>query len=405
VRRSGPVDERLKRAIGSSKIQKQAGDLVRLALEALEHIRSLDESLYVRFVASQNATTSTTEEDHRRLWERTVQALPGLFDYCRSLGAPPPVQDEALGDDFDWDAPAPASSAEPSDELDLPMSAIGDLLAGMDSPVEDDTAKWASLREHLASIEYGLRTQYTECCERLEVALASGEPKAVLELLDDTATSTSEGVHAIIAAVYSTFVPEINAASIVPNYHSALGRALMVRRGLAELQTSLDPLNAMLQSAKSVDFALRTMRELLLEFVSSIVCRAMRAADRWQMTEFERELASQPRARAIQTSEGLAKYLDSLRSINQREVLQIHDRRAIAEMGESLASARQLLELSPKAAIDLVERAARAALRMRGRQSDMDAVLLHLDEVELSSLTAADVEPLIVQLETILAMA
>ena len=47
--------------------------------------------------------------------------------------------------------------------------------------------------------------------------------------------------------------------------------------------------------------------------------RAMRAADRWQLVQFEQELREQPLAAARMTSEGLAKYLDSLGSINQRE--------------------------------------------------------------------------------------
>ena len=51
----------------------------------------------------------------------------------------------------------------------------------------------------------------------------------------------------------------------------------------------------------------------------------MRAADRWQMVEFERELAEQALKPARMTSEGLVKYVDSLSSINQREVLQLHD--------------------------------------------------------------------------------
>ncbi|MCX5745864.1 MAG: hypothetical protein NT062_25590, partial [Proteobacteria bacterium] len=209
-----------------------------------------------------------------------------------------------------------------------------------------------------------------------------------------------------VAAVYGEFLPDVNAATLVPGYHTALGRALMVRRGLAELQTTLDPLNTLLQTGgRSADFALRTIRDTLETFVDSVLCRAMRAADRWQMIEFERELAEQPAAVARQTSEGLVKYLDSLRSINQREVLVLHDQRTLEEIRESLANARQLLDLSPKTALDMVDRAYQAALRLRGRRPDSDQLIAQLDGAALTSGSAVKVVGLLESLEGLLAAA
>ncbi len=403
------MDERLKNAIGSAKIQQHAGELVRLALITLGHMRGLDESLYERFVASRNAPIDpgASAIELRALWDRTFTGLFDLLDYCRSLDSGTrPATDVAPDVSFEWDLEGGDDSpATPINELDLAPSAIGDLVAGIDDGVDDgDTERWADVRDKLTSIEYGLRSQYTDGHARLEVALAAGETNQVLGLLDDTQSSASEGVHAIVAAIYGEFLPDVNAASVVPGYHTSLGRALMVRRGLAELQTTLDPLNALLQAgAKSADFALRTIRDAMETFVSSVLCRAMRAADRWQMIEFERELAAQPIGQARQTSEGLVKYLDSLRSISQREVLLIHDRRAFEEMRESLASARQLLDLSPRTATDLVDRAYQAALRMRGRRPDMDELILHLDGDALAAANPTELVALIDSLEAVLA--
>nr|MBA3500710.1 hypothetical protein [Deltaproteobacteria bacterium] len=107
--------------------------------------------------------------------------------------------------------------------------------------------------------------------------------------------------------------------------------------------------------------------------------RAMRAADRWQMVEFQQQLASDPKIAARMTSEGLVKYLESLRSINQREVLVIHDSRALEHMRESLANARQLLDISPKTAQEMLDRAHSEAQRLRGRNPATDQLLLHLE--------------------------
>jgi len=73
------------------------------------------------------------------------------------------------------------------------------------------------------------------------------------------------------------------------------------------------------------------------------------------------------------------KYLDSLRSINQREVLVIHDRRALEHLREALSNARQLLDISPKVAQEMLDKAHSEAQRLRGRNPATDSLLLHLE--------------------------
>jgi len=104
--------------------------------------------------------------------------------------------------------------------------------------------------------------------------------------------------------------------------------------GPPELVRSQAPSNDALQGDDVTRHAeaLQRVKETLHAFVSSVVCRAMRAADRWQMVEFDLELAGQTAGVARMTCEGLVKYLDSLGSINQREVLLLHDQRTIEQM-------------------------------------------------------------------------
>jgi hypothetical protein len=383
------VDSRLQKAIATPRIQEQAGELVDVALRALEDLKRLDESLYERFVASREAPQDpvAAAESLRELWGQTFHGMQALLDVIKTLESEATLPDKPFNmlesdtsfDFGDLEGGAPSQGVA---ELDLGSLDVGDLLAGFgEQGPEGDAEKWARILDKVNSIEYGLRSQQAEARERMEVALKAGETNQVLGLLDDTCSSASEGVHALVSIVFETFLPDVNPATVVPGYLTSLGRALLVRRGLAELATTLAPHNDVLQGNDSLMHgpALALIRDTLKTFVGSVVCRAMRPADRWQMVEFEHDLASQPPSVARLTSEGLVKYLDSLGSINQREVLLVHDQRAIEQMRESIANARQLVDISPRTAAEMMDRAYQAALRLRGRHPSTDELVIQLE--------------------------
>jgi hypothetical protein len=157
--------------------------------------------------------------------------------------------------------------------------------------------------------------------------------------------------------------------------------------------------------ASQYELALSAVRGTLHTFVNSVVCRAMRPADRWQMVEFERELKRAPMTAARQTSEGLVKYLDSLGSINQREVLVLHDRRTLDAMREAVANARQLVDLSPRAAVEMMDRAYQAAQRLRGRNPATDRLVIQLERHAPNSSNPAEASKFLEGLEGVLAAA
>ena len=408
-----PVDPRLQKAIATPKIQMHAGELVRLALAALDDLKRLDEGLYERFVASREARedASSSNDGLRKLWDLTFAGLKELLYFIQALegehkkpeDAAPPTDDAS----FDFgDLEGGGGPAHGNGELDFASLDVGDLLSGLgEEKTEGDAEKWARILDKVLSIEYGLRSQQTEGRQRMEVALEAGEINQVLGLLDDTCSSASEGVHALVSTVFETFVPDVNPASVVPGYLTSLGRALLVRRGLAELASTLTPLNDRLQGEETSRHGefLTQVRDTLRAFVGSVVCRAMRPADRWQMVEFDRELSTQPPSVARLTSEGLVKYLDSLGSINQREVLLVHDQRAIEQMRESIANARQLVDISPRTAAEMMDRAYQAAQRLRGRRPATDQLVIQLEKVSPTSPTPAEPNVFLAKLEEVLA--
>jgi hypothetical protein len=401
------VDSRLQRAIGTPRIQQQAGELVDRSLRALEDLRQLDENLYERFLETRKHPEGPEAAANRirKLWDETFRGLLGVLDYCKQVTGEEPgtVADDTVIDDFgDFGESAPAPA---KDQLDLGNADFGELLEGLTDAERDDTERWKPVVEKIGSIEYGLRSQYNEAVERREVSLSTGEMNQVLGLLDEATSTASEGVHALVAAVYEEFLPDVSPTSVVPGYLTTLGRALLVRRGLADLAVKLAPHNEILQ-AQSPDehpHALTAVRTVMRQFVGSVVCRAMRAADRWQMVEFERDLANQPLGVARLTSEGLVKYVESLSSVNLREVLVLHDQRTIVEMRDALASARQLVDLSPRAARDEMERAYQAAQRLRGRHPNTDALIIQLERYASAATGTPDSQKFLERLEGVLA--
>jgi hypothetical protein len=399
------VDSRLERAIGTPRIQQQAGELVDRSLRALEDLRQLDENLYERFLETRKHPESPEAAANRlrKLWDETFRGLLGVLDFCKQLtGEAPSAEPDTIIDDFgDFGESAPAPA---KDQLDLGSVDISSVLEVFNERERDDTERWKPVLEKISSIEYGLRSQYSEAVERREISLQTGEMNRVLGLLDEATSTASEGVHALVAAVYEEFLPDVSPTSVVPGYLTSLGRALLVRRGLADLSVKLAPHNEILQgqSADEHPAALSAVRTVMRQFVGSVVCRAMRAADRWQMVEFERDLANQPLSVARLTSEGLVKYVDSLSSVNQREVLVLHDQRTIVEMRDALASARQLFDLSPRAARDEMERAYQSAQRLRGRHPNTDALIIQLERYASASTGTADSAKFLERLEAVL---
>lgn len=402
------MDSRLRRAIATEKIAQHAEELARLALRALEDLKQLDESLYERFVESRRTpqNPAVAAERIRVLATDTFKGMLELLDYCRALLGEQPVHVEEVGElDFgDLEGTPPPTDVE----LDLGEGDIGDLLDNLDHTKRSDTEHWSLVLEKISSIEYGLRSQHDELKNRLEIAIGSGELGQILGVLDDATSSATEGVQAVVAALYAAFLPDVDPTTIVPKYLTSLGRALLVRRALAELSQPLGHYNAILQDetrAAEHPEMLAKIRELVLSFVKSPVCHAMRPADRMQMEELELDLRNQPPKLARLTSEGLVKYIESLGSINQREVLVQHDRRTLDEMREALATARQLFDLSPRVAGDMLDRAYHAAQRLRGRGPATDAMIVDLDRYAPAESPHWGGMPLLEHLEKILAAA
>ena len=222
-----------------------------------------------------------------------------------------------------------------------------------------------------------LRTQYRDAVARLNVALEAGQVESVLALLDDTTSSANEAIHALVSAVYAGFVPNADLMLVVPEYLTTLKRALMVRRGTAQLADMLQSHNDILQREDAAKHAqaLAAILKAVDGFVHSEAWHAMRASDRWEIAQFDSQLRQATPEVAPPIAEGFVKYLESLGAINEREVLVQHDQRVLGELHETIRSARALLDVSPTMTRDLLLKACQTARALRGRRPALDRLL------------------------------
>ena len=398
------MDPRL-RAISTPSIRNEAVEVVRLALAALDELKKIDESLYGLFVASKNEPRDPemAAAKLRLIWDGAFRPLTTLLEYCREVAAGV-VHDAPPADaDFEFGSFEDATDVQ-SFELDI--GDIGDLVAGLDGGggQREETDLWAEVKEKVSAIEYGLTSQLSDATERRQVALGAGQIGQVLGLLDDTTSSASEGIHALVTAVYAAFAPDADTSSLVPEYMTTLKRALMVRKGIADLSSKLEPLNEALQGSdvgRHGD-ALDGIKAVMQSYVRGDVCRAMRAADRWELEQFDQRLSEEPPGVARLTAEGLVKYLESLGAINQREVLVQHDQRILGEVREAVTNARELMEISPRTAHEMLVKACRASLALRGRHPATDAMLVRLATLDLGASSPSQSPALIERLEQLL---
>lgn len=377
-----PPDARLAAAIRDPQVALVVSELVQHAVLALTDMQRLDESLYERVQGSDAAAASA--ELIEQLSATIFRGLRAFIAVCRAR-RPAAAGASSPSGDFDFgDLEAAVAAAAPKATTDFQLDAgdIGDVLSSLDEHLHASEAERLSgVLEKVSSIEYGLSSQLDDLTARLKQTELVDAAQA-LELLDDTQTSASEGVYAALTAAYEAFLPDADPATLAPGYLTTLQRALLVRRGLAELAREVNFHNDVLQGEDVEQTrhepALAQLRAAMSAFLQRDAFRAMRPADRFQVSRFELSLREQPLGAARLTSEGLARYLESLGSINRREVLIVHDQRRIDELRESVAAARQLSLIRPRLAVDPARRAVTAALALSGRHPATDGLIASL---------------------------
>jgi len=420
TQRRPATDVRLVQAVHDPTVRAHVSTIASLTLTALSDLSRLDESLYVRFMEGGGKVVD--EAAPRALLSRlaavTFRGVRSLLAYLPRVGFAGAESRQSSGppSDFDFDVGdfgagdgndlrASSTQIEAAEALDsLSDIDIDGALEGFGEGQEQDEAtRWKELKDKLSAVDYGLRSQLGEFDRRFEDAIEAKQVAQALEALDDTRASIGEGLFAIVVAIYQTFAPQVDPSTVAPGYLSSLESALLVRRGVADLSRSVERDNAKLQdpatSRDEANAAYDRLRQTLEAFLATPVFRAMRPADRWELTKFHRTLAGQTPGEGKLTGEGFAKYLESLRAVNRREVLQAHDERTMAEVRELLSNARALVTVNLGMSAGMVRQAVVLADRLYGRSAGNDDLLRAVKGAQPALTTEGEVEATLSTLE------
>lgn len=224
------------------------------------------------------------------------------------------------------------------------IEAILRLLSG---DARDDVAR------AISSLAAMLSTDIVGFGQRLRNPRMTADRWQLLGELQELRSKCAHCLEAVLAAVVAAYTAE-NLEVVLPRYQNQAARAVRLRAGVVDLAHDLEHLNRLIQAAKPDETGpLRLLlTQRLNHFAEQPAYRLLRPADKRELIFFRLKLqAWAQRAPSLtqlrQEVEGFSKFLEVLRSINQREVLARHDRDRLQTLSMLLESEADSLEIGP----------------------------------------------------------
>jgi hypothetical protein len=377
-------------AIPDASIQKPVEKVVLVSTTAIEQLSRLDDRIYAQYDNDGNLLQDKSKAEGllRQLAREVLTGVRRLDEHLNSRAiAEPSTSASASDDDVDFDfdfgssdGDDDAGKGEAKDDMDLgdlDLDGAFDMLSeNFDQSCQE---RWKELDSELQSLSYALRSQLRDFDERFEKALKSERYLQALRELNDVGSSLTDGVFALMTSVYSSFLDDVEAEDLIPGHKNTLARALMIRRGLADLRRVVSQKNAVVQDSDSEgqlrDEAFGAILGELGLFIWGEVFRIMRPGDRIEFKKFQKKFEGKSANDARFDCEGLDKYLDSLMAVSQRDVLIKHDRDESHEIAGLLEAARPLIDISPHGALAMLAEAFEKADTLFGLRDPLDGLL------------------------------
>jgi hypothetical protein len=252
-----------------------------------------------------------------------------------------------------------------------------------------DEERWIALLREMHTLQYGLGKELREFECRFASALAHDQVEQAVRDLNDATTGLMDGVFAVMTTVYECFLGYAEPERMVPGHRDTLGKALVVRRALADLRRGVQSLNRHVQERTSppsvAEINYQRIVDATIRFVESDVFYYLRSDTRQDLWQFGQTLASGNAVEQRAVCEGFAKYLDSLSFVSQRGVLIKHDADLKTKIAGELDRAIKFASLLPEVACDVIEQAFVKAERLAGLSDEIDGLV-----VQWTSLTPDD---------------
>jgi hypothetical protein len=373
------VSEKLIAALPWNARRTQLEPVLKSATLALKALSKLDEYIFEKRTGSGGLVVDALARTKKDKDGKAGRFLRGVastmwegaktFIYVvdKQLGAHMDFSDEPELDldalDFDFAPPSTDVTSIGEDDIEGALDFLGN--AGSDEVVELGDVANATV-----PLANALQEQLAAAKTKLVGALEDEDFALAVQVLDRTRDGLEEAIFAVVEAIFELHHAPLSRKELVPGYQSALDEALNLRKAIAELRRGVARDNDRIKDGDDTSYA--RVRRRMVRFVKDRAFTLMRAADRMQMLELYQRVRAGDDAKVV---EGLAKYLDSLSAINEREVLVQHDRRVRTAARESLESARSLFEISPRAAADQVADAYYTVRTLEGWRDDLDELL------------------------------
>jgi hypothetical protein len=340
--------------ISDRKIRRKVQKLLQLGEEAVRALGEVDLALYLK---------ENGEEQLQIVADAVLSHFRRLLEYLGMV--------------------APAADADPDGP---PARKSGPMIPHRQRSDDD---RWNALSGEMVTLQYGLGSELKEFERRFAHALASDNKDQAVRDLNDATTGLMDGVFAVMTTVYECFLGYAEPEKMVPGHRDKLGKALAVRRALAELRRGVRGLNRRVQDRASsrevAETNYRRIVDAMTRFIESDTFYYLRSDSRRDFWQFQETLTNGNAVDNRLDCEGFDKYLDSLSFVSQRGVLIKHDTDLKTKISGDLERAVKFAALLPEVACDVIDQAFVKAERLCGLSDEIDALVL-----QWSSLTADD---------------
>jgi hypothetical protein len=343
--------------ISDRRIRRKVQKLLQHGEEAVRALGELDAALYLREDGEEQLqiVADAVLSHFRRLLEYVVMVAP----------AAAPKDDGSVEVEFEGTA---AKSGPNATRGMIAHSKLSD---------ED---RWKALTTEMSTFQYGLGFELKEFETRFARALANDNKEQAVRDLNDATTGLMDGVFAVMTTVYECFLGYAEPERMVPGHRDTLGKALAVRRALAELRRGVRGLNRRVQDpATPRDVAETNYRRIvdaMSRFVDSDVFYYLRSDTRRDFAQFRETLECGNAVANRLDCEGFDKYLDSLSFVSQRGVLIKHDTDLKGKISADLERAVKFAKVLPDVVVDVIEQAFVKAERLSGLSDEIDGLVL-----------------------------
>lgn len=358
--------------ITDRKIRRKVQKLLQFGEEAVRALGELDAALYLR---------EDGEEQLQIVSDAVLSHFRRLLEYVVMVAPAAAVNPDEGGGDVDFDLGGNTTPVRPSS----PLSTKGVIPHKQRS--DDD--KWDALTKEMSTLQYGLGSELKDFERRFAHALKNDNKEQAVRDLNDATTGLTDGVFAAMTTVYECFLGYAEPERMVPGHRDSLGKALAVRRAIADLRRGVRGLNRRVQDRATrpevAETNYRRIIDAVVRFIESDVFVYLRSDTRRDFWQFRETLENANAIQGRNDAEGFDKYLDSLSFISQRGVLIKHDTDLKTKISGDLERAVKFAKLLPEVGCDVIEQAFVKAERLSGLSDEIDTLVL-----QWSSLTPED---------------